>query len=211
MLNIFLLDQRPVIRSGIRYLIEHSLTDYELHDFTSIQQVSSRMDFSSPNLFIIGLEIDSHGPWILFKLKKMFPDCRFVMYDLSTKADGAIKYLRSGAHGYLSKNSDIETLRNCIQTVMAGKFYIDPRELLKMLDGLVFCCKTFSGSGSVRRLPLTQRQNEIAILFAQGMSTSKIARKLGLSSSTISTVKMTIYDKLKIDSVVDLREAMLWG
>lgn len=208
MLNIFIIDQRPILRLGIRYLLDHSLKDFQLHDFNSFQEVSSRVNVPSPNLIFIGAETRLQGIRILPELRKIFHNSRFVIYDLDAKADEGIKYLRSGAHGYLSKKSDLDTLMNCIETVMDGKFYIDPKDLHTMLEGLVHGSRVPRERESFQRSTLTPRQNEIASLFAQGMSTSKIARKLGLSSSTVSTVKSTIYEKLKIDNVVDLKAAM---
>jgi DNA-binding NarL/FixJ family response regulator len=145
---------------------------------------------------------------ILPDLKKIYHNSRFIIYDLDAKDNEGIKYLRSGAHGYLSKKSDLDTLSHCIQTVLDGKFYIDPKDLHTMLEGLTQGNRVSGKRGAVRRLMLTDRQNEIANLFAEGMSTSSIAKKLGLSPSTISTVKSNIYQKLKIDNVVDLREAL---
>lgn len=208
MLNIFIIDHRPVIRFGIRYFLEHSMKDFRLHDFSSVQEAGSEFNLPSPNLIFLGAEADSQHIRILPEIKKAFPNGKLIIYDLDTRANEGIKYLRSGAHGYLSKMSDLETIKNCIQVVMDGKFFIDPKELHLLLEGLVLGNRVSRERATARRFVLTPRQNEIASLFAVGMSTSKIAKKLGLSSSTISTVKSTIYDKLKIDNIVDLREAM---
>ncbi len=210
MLNIFIIDHRPVLRFGIRYLLDNSVKDFLLHEFNSFQEINLCMDqnLPSPNLIFIGADAELKGTQILPKLRNIFDASRFIIYDIDTKPNEGIKYLRSGAHGYLSNKSDLDSLAYCIKTVMDGKFYIDPRDLHTILEGFVLETTVFGGKRHVRQLPLTPRQNEIAGLFAMGMSTSKIAKKLALSSSTVSTVKSTIYKKLKIDNVVDLKAAM---
>jgi DNA-binding NarL/FixJ family response regulator len=146
---------------------------------------------------------------MLTELREMYQNSRLIVYDPNARNSDGIKYFRSGAHGYLSKNIDSAIFKNCVETVMDGKFYIDPRDLHMILERSINASKLVQDiNNGIPRL--TQRQGEIASCFAQGMSTSQIAKKLGLSSSTISTVKARIYEKLKIDNIVDLKEAMLY-
>ncbi|PWJ57094.1 DNA-binding NarL/FixJ family response regulator [Dyadobacter jejuensis] len=206
MLNIFIIDHRPIPRFGIRYLLNQSLKNFQLHDFNSVNEISSRINLPTPNLIFIGADPELPGIQILQRLKRVFCDSRFIVYDLETKAGEGVKFFRSGAHGFLSKLSDLDSLSQCLKTVMDGKLYLDAKDLTMILEEILVGSKP--SQRSFRQFTLSQRQKEIASLFAKGMGTSGIAKKLGLSPSTVSTVKAKVYQKLNINNVVDLKSTL---
>ena len=206
--SVFIVDHRPVLRLGLRYLVEQIFKDVHLTDFSSIYDLPPVFEKSRiPELIFLGAAADLRQLQFIPKLKATYGNTKLIVYDPEGKAEEAIKFLRSGANGYLSKSSDLETINNCIKHVMSDKFYIDPVDMHALVEALVGNRENKRHMPS--RSPLTSRQNEIASLLAQGLGTSKIANKLGLKSSTVSTVKATIYEKLKVDSVIGIRKLIL--
>jgi len=208
MLHVFIIDQRPIPRLGIRYILENNFDDVHVTDFNNVQESKSDTATKSPDLIFLGIDEESQTLNSINELKVSYPKSGIIVNNQDTKIDNGISYLRSGAHGYLSKRSDLSTLRDCVQAVLNRKFYIGPTDIDTLLSELVGANKTYRSVVPGKVLSLTPRQREIAQLFAEGMSTSGIAKKLGLQSSTVSTVKSNIYGKLKVDNVIGLKEIM---
>lgn len=208
MLNVFIIDQRPLRRLGIRYILENNFEDINVADFNSVQESKSDGTPKVTDLIFLGIEEGAENLIYIDELKSSYPHSRVIVYNQDGKSEHGIGYLRSGAHGYLSKRSDLNTLRDCVKAVSNRKFYIDPTDIDTLLGELASGNKRYKSVEPAQVFSLTPRQREIAQLYAEGMSTSGIAKKLGLQSSTVSTVKSNIYGKLKVNNVIGLKEVM---
>lgn len=208
MLNVFIIEQKPILRLGIKYFLEKEFKDFGLMEFDNFQESRSAAYTQNPDLIFLGVDGDFENMSGLTEVKNLYRESRLIVWDSEAKAETGIEYLRSGAQGYLSKRSDLAMLGVCVQTVMEGKIYLEPEYLEILIRGLKTSSKTFRKQIHSPNFSLSPRQHEVALLLMQGMSTSEIAIKLGLQSSTVSTVKSAIYTKLHVNSVVMLKEVM---
>jgi DNA-binding NarL/FixJ family response regulator len=98
---------------------------------------------------------------------------------------------RSGAKGYLLKNSDKQTIVKAIGTVMEGEEYMN--ETIKK----ILLQESLTGQRrSIFEVPLTKREKEILKLIAGGLSSQQIADKLFISLHTVETHELNINQKL---------------
>ena len=112
----------------------------------------------------------------------------------------ALRVLKAGAAGYLNKESIHDELIPAIQTVLLGKKFITPSVTARIVDA-------FDADGSSSYLShelLSDREFEIFRLLALGKSVSEIAKQLSLSSSTVSTYRSRILEKMNLRSNSDL-------
>jgi two-component system invasion response regulator UvrY len=206
MLNVIIIDPRPILRFGMKYYLENSFSEIQIEDFRDVDE-SKFSSLTNPHIIFLGIEQFVTDFKLISEIKKYYRKSKVIVYDPDGQSKSAVKYLRAGAKGYLSKQFNYELIQTCCEKVLAGKFYVDPNDLDVLLDQLIpedaspSPVPTFA-----RNLALTPRQIEIAMLMAKGMGTCRIAEQLGLQASTISTVKSTIYSKLRIDSVIDLNK-----
>jgi DNA-binding NarL/FixJ family response regulator len=118
----------------------------------------------------------------------------------------AIKALKSGAAGYLTKTSAPEELMSAIIKVSRGDRYISPSLAEAMAESLI------SGSEKPFYQLLSSRELEVLQLFAEGKKVVQIASELSLSPKTIGTYRERLLEKLKLHTTADLiRYAIMEG
>ncbi len=105
-------------------------------------------------------------------------------FDLDEYVVGA---LRAGASGFLAKDVPAEDLVQAIRTVAAGEAVVAPRILRRLLDQFGTFLPDPSATPTTRIDVLTEREREVLVLVARGMSNAEVARKLSVSETTVKT------------------------
>jgi len=186
-LRVLVVDEHPVVRQGVRALLERGLEGTEVTDAPSLQSALDGMGTDSPDVTIV-------DPW------RAGGDVESVLTTLTAKvgspivvftADGGARLLsdalKAGVKGYVRKDSPGEDLVRAIQAARDGEFYVDPA--LSSTIVLDEGDKT-----------LSDRQREILQMLADGMQTEAVAIKLGLSTETVRTHTKRILAKLGADT-----------
>jgi DNA-binding NarL/FixJ family response regulator len=186
-LRVLVVDEHPVVRQGVRALLERGLEGAEVTDAASLQLALDGMGTDQPDVTIV-------DPW------RAGGDVESVLTTLQAKfgspvvvftADGGARLLsdalKAGVKGYVRKDSPGEDLVRAIQAAREGDFYVDPAlsSTIVLDDG----DKT-----------LSERQREILQMLADGMQTEAVAIKLGLSTETVRTHTKRILAKLGADT-----------
>ncbi|MFL5841644.1 MAG: response regulator transcription factor [Thermoleophilaceae bacterium] len=187
-LRVLVVDEHPVVRQGVRALLERGLEGTEVSDASSLQAaLADRGPNGAPDVTIVdpwraGGEVES----VLSTLMKEFGSAIVVF-----TADGGARLLsdalKAGVKGYVRKDSPGEDLVRAIQAARDGEFYVDPA--LSSTIVLDEGDKT-----------LSDRQREILQMLADGMQTEAVAIKLGLSTETVRTHTKRILAKLGADT-----------
>lgn len=206
MLKVAVLAPDPIIRFGVKAFLERSMENLLVSEFENLDHFQGQEANSSYGLVFSDLCICSDKFRHIMELKASFRDSRLIVYDMDATFEDGLHYLKHGAQGFLPAISDIKVLLDCIETVLTGQFYMDNVDIHILLK-LLFQQKGFKAVNTPRP-KLTPRQNEVAVLLANGASTTAISRKLGLQMSTVSTFKSIIYRKLNVDNVVELGSAL---
>jgi two-component system NarL family response regulator len=186
-LRVLVVDEHPVVRQGVRALLERGLEGAEVTDAASLQGALDDMGTKQPDVTIV-------DPW------RAGGDVESILTTLTSKfgspivvftADGGARLLsdalKAGVKGYVRKDSPGEDLVRAIQAARDGDFYVDPAlsSTIVLDDG----DKT-----------LSERQREILQMLADGMQTEAVAIKLGLSTETVRTHTKRILAKLGADT-----------
>jgi DNA-binding NarL/FixJ family response regulator len=186
-LRVLVVDEHPVVRQGVRALLERGLDGAEVTDAASLEMALDGMGTKQPDVTIV-------DPW------RAGGDVESILSTLTSKfgspivvftADGGARLLsdalKAGVKGYVRKDSPGEDLVRAIQAARDGDFYVDPAlsSTIVLDDG----DKT-----------LSDRQREILQMLADGMQTEAVAIKLGLSTETVRTHTKRILAKLGADT-----------
>jgi DNA-binding NarL/FixJ family response regulator len=186
-LRVLVVDEHPVVRQGVRALLERGFDSAEVTDASSLQAALDDMGTNHPDVTIVdpwraGGEVET----ILTTLTSKFGSPIVVF-----TADGGARLLsdalKAGVKGYVRKDSPGEDLVRAIQAARDGEFYVDPA--LSSTIVLDEGDKT-----------LSDRQREILQMLADGMQTEAVAIKLGLSTETVRTHTKRILAKLAADT-----------
>ena len=186
-MKCLIVDDHPVVRQGIRSLLEKELDDIEITDAPTAQAAVDRDGALSPDVAVVdprgaGGEVDE----IVGLLRKRLR-CAIVVFTSNGGARLLAEALKAGVKGYVRKDSPPEDLIRAIRAARDGNFYVDP--------ALSSTIVLEEGDRT-----LTVRQREILQMLADGLQTEAVARKLGLSTETVRTHTKRILAKLHADT-----------
>lgn len=138
---------------------------------------------------------------------RLHPQVKVIAFSSFDDSNYVKQIFRSGAKGYLLKNSDKHTIVKAIETVMEGDEYMD--ETIKK----IILQESLTGQRrSIFEVPLTKREKEILKLIAEGFSSQEVADKLFISLRTVETHRMNINQKLDVKNTAGLvKEALKRG
>jgi DNA-binding NarL/FixJ family response regulator len=132
------------------------------------------------------------------------PRCRTVLLTAAITDNEVVEAIRLGAQGVVLKESDPETLLQCVRNVHAGQQWID-RETMSRAFGRAV--QRESAARSAARI-LTPRETEIVGMVAQGLRNKAISERLSISEGTVKIHLHNIYEKAKVDGRLEL---VLWA
>ena len=186
-LRCLVVDDHPVVRQGIRALLERELPGAEVIDAPTTADALAALSDPDPDVVVID---PSSGGGDLEKVVDQLRssvDSPIVVFTGNGGARLLADALKAGVKGYVRKDSPPEDLVRAIQAAQSGDFYVDP--------ALSSTIVLEEGDRT-----LTVRQREILQMLADGMQTEAVARELGLSTETVRTHTKRILAKLHADT-----------
>lgn len=197
---IFLLaDDHSIVRQGMEIVISDIAPNAKVYHTSSLQQAVELIETKGVEMAII----DAHFPegnslHVLPQMKSANPDIKILIFTGLEEDLHALKFIKAGANGYLSKLSEEEEVREALsQFIQKGEYFSDlTRNLLVQFIYNPNVISPLSG--------LTKRELQIAELYADGFGNLEIANNLNIKQNTVSTIKKNIFEKLKIENIVEL-------
>lgn len=202
--TILLIDDHPLFRESSRRLISRSAA-FEVVGEAGDSREGERMAMAlKPDLAVVDLSLpDRSGIQLTSVLTTGLPGIKVVIVSMHSKIDYVISALRAGALGYVVKESVSKCLLDCLEAALKGEYFLDPsltQEIaLKLIEP--------SDQGSSADLTygaLSQREQEILRMVAQGVSTKDIAEKLVITTKTVENHRCNIRTKLDLHNTADL-------
>lgn len=216
-LQTVFIDDEIMLVQGIRSLMEqHNISSFNVvgHYTTLDAFLSDHKDSCSlviSNLDIEDEDISNHVP----KIKKIYPEARVIILTNYDNYKLVRDTMKSGADGYILKNSSFGELISCIEEVMNGEAHIGnglqltpPRKLFNAVPSVnkeeeSVSIRKYEDRFQVRQ-KLTKRELEILKLVTQAMSNKEIAKMLFISDQTVGVHKKNIMRKLNVRSTISL-------
>ena len=209
-INILLAEDHLTVREGIKLLL-NNLPD--MHVVAEAENGQRAVELSrklKPDLVMMDISMpETNGLRATRQLRRFLPDLKILTLTRHMD-DGYLQQLiKAGVNGYVLKQSAPSELVNAIRTVVAGKSYIDPSLMDKLMNR--FGSPAAVGRGIVGN-DLTERENEVLKLIAWGFSNKEIANRLAISVKTVEAHKANLMRKLGMSSRIDIvRFAVLQG
>ena len=182
-LRCLIVDEHPVVRAGVRALLESTWSDAQVADAPSLDEAAEVLGEGRPDVVIV-------DPWragvdVAEMVGRLRDDVEapVVIFTADGGARLLTEALKGGVKGYVRKDSPPEDLIRAIEAARAGEFYVDP--------GLSSTIVLDEGDRT-----LSARQREILQMLADGMQTDAVAERLGLSTETVRTHTKRILAKL---------------
>lgn len=192
-------DDHPVVRRGVRELLEEEQLCSEVYEAKTGEEALEALRRQPWDLMILDIALpDKHGLDVLKEAKLLQPRLPVLMLSLYPEKEFAMRAIKAGASGYLTKQSAPSELLAAVTRVLEGGRYITAILAEQMASALE------SGSTDVLHARLSDRELQVLRLLGQGKSVSVIAEELCLSVKTISTYRARILEKLSCKSTGEL-------
>jgi DNA-binding NarL/FixJ family response regulator len=186
-LRCLIVDEHPVVRQGIRALLERELPGVEVLDAVSAQAAMAEDNARAPDVVVVDPSHAGGNVEALVNELRESLDSAIVVFTGNGGPRLLADALKAGVKGYVRKDSPPEDLVRAIRAAHGGEFYVDPAlsSTIVLEEG---------------ERTLTARQSEILQMLADGMQTDAVARQLGLSTETVRTHTKRILAKLHADT-----------
>jgi DNA-binding NarL/FixJ family response regulator len=200
MIRCLIADDHPIIRSGLRGLIQQHSDMAEPGEATTAAETLDLVRTSTWDLVILDINLpDASGIDVLRRIRHLRPDLPVLVLSAHAEEQFAVRSLRAGASGYLNKQSAADELIIAIRRVLAGRRYVSAALAERLAAAL--------DATATEREPhdaLSDREFEVLRLIGVGRAVSEIAESLHLSVKTVSTYRARILEKLSLKSTAEL-------
>lgn len=200
-INFLLADDHSLIRQGVEFLIEEIGFEGKIFHASTLQKVLETVGLQEIEIIVIdAIFPDGNSLNIISDIRSLKPGIKILVFSGVDESTQSIKYINAGANGFLSKLSEESEIKEAILKIHQTGKYISSITQDVLIDSL-------QNRNSINPLQkLTERELEIAELYAKGYGNLEIANNLNVKQNTISTIKKRIFDKLHIENVVDLAD-----
>ncbi|HYU00286.1 MAG TPA: response regulator transcription factor [Gemmatimonadales bacterium] len=206
-IRIFIADDHPIVRQGLRRIVEADSGMVISGEAVDATALLAGLETKATDLVL--LDVSMPGGLFLETLKELrtrHPTIRVLALSVHPEDEWAVRALRAGASGYLTKDHSPDQLLDAIRRVYRGGKYVSPtlaERLATHLDG--------GGQRPPHEL-LSDREFEVMRRLGSGLTVSQIASELALSAKTVSTYRTRILEKMAVATNADLvRYAARYG
>ncbi len=199
MIRVVIADDHPLIRGGFGRLVARE-TDMKLTgEAGTAAELMDILARAACDVLVLDIGLpDRSGLDVLKDLCVRYPRMTVLVLSMHPTERYAVRALRSGAAGYLTKSSASDELIKAIRKVGTGARYISEalaEELAASLD---------AGESGTPHEALSDREYQVFLLLAEGRSTAEIAQFLALSGNTIQTYRRRVLAKLRLRTNLQL-------
>ena len=199
MLRILIADDHPVFRQGLRQILNEASDMVVTDEVSDGLEVLGRVRAGCCDVVLLDISLPGrNGIDILKQLEKEQPGLPVLILTMHPEEQYAIRALKAGASGYLTKESTPDELVTAIRKVSAGGKYVSSSLAEKLAYEL----------GRIdEKAPhetLSDREYQIMLLIASGKTVTEIAEILSLSIKTVSTYRSRILEKMRMKNSAEL-------
>ena len=195
-MKILIVDDHGVVREGLQRLFAAHF-DAEVIGVCDIHQGLESYAREKPDVVVLDLNLEGAGGLeLLRRLLSHDGAARVVVFSMHHEPIYAVRALRGGARGYVSKSAPVEELITAIRKVRAGEQYID-RDLASRI-----AVSQIATDDPLRALSI--REIEILRMLGQGKSMTSISESLGIAYKTVANICTQMKVKLGVDRTADL-------
>jgi two-component system invasion response regulator UvrY len=198
LINVLIVDDHDLVRAGVSRLLGDVPGIKVIGEARSGEEAVKMAKEKRPHVVLMDVKMPGIGG--LEATRKMLrndPDVKIVALTVCGGEPFPTKLLQAGASGYLTKGAGIDEMVNAIRAVNAGKRYLGP-EIAQQL-----ALKTLNDGESLFDI-LSERELQVMIMITSGQSVQDISEKLCVSPKTINSYRYRIYEKLNVQSDVEL-------
>jgi len=199
MIRVLLADDHAVVRAGLREILADTGDIVVAGEAANGQEVLAKVRGEAYDVAVLDMTMPGRSGIELIKLVKAEkPQLRILVLSMHSEHQYAVRAVKAGASGYLTKESAADELVAAIRRIAAGGAYVTPETAERLVHD------SSPRAGAAPHTLLSDREFQIFQSIAAGKSITEIAQQLALSVKTVSTHKTRILEKMKLANQAEL-------
>ena len=199
MINVLIADDHTVVRQGLKQILSEDPQLSVVGEAADGNEVVTALETLSVDALVLDITMPGrNGLDVLKEVKRKWPTLPVLVLSMHPEDQFAIRILRAGAAGYITKERAPEELVGALRKVCSGGKYVSPQLAEKLA--------VFIGDETTRpqHEKLSDREFEVLRMLALGKTVTEVAEELLLSVKTVSTYRSRVLEKMKMTSNADL-------
>ena len=204
MIRLLIADDHAVVRAGLRQLLTLAPDIQVVAEAVCGAEVLTCLRENSVDLLLLDINMPGIcGADLVVRVKAHWPTLPILVFSMHNEAQVAVRMLRAGVSGYITKDSEPDSLLAAVHKVAAHGNYLAP----DMAEKIAFEVTTTRASAP--HTLLSRREADVFRLLTQGFSVTETAARLAISDKTVSTHKARLLEKLNLSNMAEvMRYAM---
>jgi len=190
-ISVLVADDHAIVRKGLIELLGRQAGFGHFGEAATVRETFARVQTDPWDVILLDLAFpDGSGIDALRDILRLRPEARVIILTMHPEDQLALRMLKAGAAGYLTKESAPEELVKAIRLVLEGGKYLSPAMTQALATGAE------AGGGSLPHEQLSTREVAVMRLLAAGKHIKEIAKALGVSSKTVTTYRARLLRKM---------------
>ena len=199
MIRVLIADDHEVVRRGVRQILSEDSDMIAAGEASTGREALETVRENDYDVVLLDIALpDISGLVVLKQLRKLKPELQVLMLTIHPEEQYAVRALKVGAAGYLTKESAPDELIAAIRKVSQGGKYVT-RSLSERLAG-----QLGEEEEKASHEALSDREYQVMCLLALGKTVTEIAPELSLSAKTVSTYRARVLEKLDLKNTAEI-------
>ncbi|MGL4250897.1 MAG: UvrY/SirA/GacA family response regulator transcription factor [Aeromonas sp.] len=199
MINVFLVDDHELVRTGIRRILEDVRGIKVVGEAQSGESAVTFCRQHHPDVILMDMNMPGIGGLeATRKILRIRPDVRIIVLTIHSENPFPTKVMQAGAAGYLTKGAGPDEMIQAIRLVHSGQRYISPEIAQQM------ALSQFASADENPFKSLSERELQIMMMITKGQKVTEISEQLNLSPKTVNSYRYRLFSKLGINGDVEL-------
>jgi two-component system invasion response regulator UvrY len=198
-MNILIVDDHELVRNGLARIIAEEFFSAKIQEASNGLGAEKLARTGKWDILIMDMSMpDKTGLDVLKQLRSESIKIPVLILSIHPENQYALRVLRSGGNGYITKDCPRTELVNAVKIILAGKKYISPEVAEKLVS--IFDDDVYKEQHEL----ISDRELQVLKLIASGKTVSEIADELSLSVATVSTYRHRLLEKMNIKNNSEL-------
>jgi two-component system invasion response regulator UvrY len=202
-IRILVADDHEVVREGLKQILKESIPGAEFGDASAGEEALRKARSGDWDVVILDISLpDRSGLDVLKDLRQAQPRLPVLVLSIHPEEQFAVRVLRSGAAGYLTKKAAARDLVTAVRKVLSGGRYVSDT----LAERLAGALEIHTGPAESPHETLSDREYQVFRMLAMGKTVKDIGEELSVSPQTVSTHRTRILEKMGMTTNADLTE-----
>ena len=194
-LRVMIVDDHEVVREGLRSLLNRKPGMTVVAEAGNVAQAIERALQEKPDVVVMDVRLpDGSGVEACREIRMNLPETRMIMLTSYADDEAIIASIMAGASAYLLKQTRGQQLADAVVAVARGESLLDPKVTQRVLEQM----RDMATGGPDKTPGLTENENKILLLIAEGKTNREIAAEVFLSDKTVKNYVSSILNKLNL-------------